>query len=192
MSKLILVTGFFGAGKTTLAEYACRHVKGLHYFTTVTTRPPRLYDTTFPGEYKFVDEAAYNHLRANSKNWDHGEFHGHSYGQDIEAAQKLLTSGNNLLRCVLSDIAVIKRVAGHFPGQTTLVWVDTPLVVANERLSKLNDSLRTERVDMPLQTQSNRDSVKPKADYVFEPVGSIEPDSVRFQQFITGIINEAN
>lgn len=190
MGELILVTGFFGAGKTTLAESACRNIPNLEYFTTVTTRPPRPYDTVFPGEYNFVDEPTYNQLRAKSKNWDHGEFHGHYYGQDIEAAQDKLKEGKSLLRCVLSDTEVIERIAHHFLNQTVLVWVDTPLEVANERLSKLNDKLRTERVDGPLQTDENRSNVKPTADYVFEPASSIEEDATRFEQFMVSIMNK--
>lgn len=156
----------------------------------MTTRPPRPYDTVFPGEYNFVDEPTYKQLRVKSKNWDHGEFHGHFYGQDIEAAQKTLNAGKSLLRCVLSDTAVIERIAKHFPDQTVLVWVDTMLYVANERLAKLNDSLRIERVDGLLQTEENRNSVKPTADYVFKPIGSIKEDCLRFEQFIASIINK--
>jgi guanylate kinase len=39
--ELILVTGFYGAGKSTLARAALDALDSLEYLQTVTTRPPR-------------------------------------------------------------------------------------------------------------------------------------------------------
>ncbi len=39
--ELILVTGFYGAGKSTLARAALDAIDSLEYLQTVTTRPPR-------------------------------------------------------------------------------------------------------------------------------------------------------
>jgi guanylate kinase len=39
--ELILVTGLYGAGKSTLARAALDASESLEYLQTVTTRPPR-------------------------------------------------------------------------------------------------------------------------------------------------------
>jgi guanylate kinase len=176
-SKLILVSGLSGAGKTTLIAGALKAMPDLEYIRTYTTRPMR------PGEensheYIFVSQAEYDNLRAGLENWDHTEYAGFSYGADAAVIKTLLAEGKNVICSVAPDLEVIDDMAKLYGPEPVTIWIRVPKEVAKSRI--YNDDIRDSR---------NEDVViSTNFDYVLEPVGEIDTDVTRFVGLIRDLM----
>jgi guanylate kinase len=187
--KLILIGGFSGAGKTTLARAALEQFPSLRYLTTYTTRPMREHEKAQGSfEYTFVDDAEYSRLRS-ANDWDHGEYAGYSYGANITEAKAYLQQGGSYVCCIVPDIETIKRQHEIFGSETVLIWVDTPLEVANQRLLADPDESRRKRQQNPLQKSAIADEIKQIADYVFVPSEAIEDTIASFTVLLHQVLS---
>lgn len=186
--KLILLTGYSGAGKTTMAKVALKNISNMQYFKMTTNRPPRMEDVAGQSlEYNFVDDALYKKLQANPY-WEDRQLEGYHFGSDVLSAQNLLNQGVNLLRCVFPDKTEVHILSSKFKRRPILIWIDTPLSVANQRLTQSSSKLRRKRLSGKFQNEKNATEIKSKADYVFSPIGSLVEDDEAFVEFLRSVI----
>ena len=191
--ELIFVTGLYGAGKSTLVHAALDATDNLEYLKTTTTRPPRPEELEYGSiEYDFVSQQAYEKRRATSKRWDHTPVHEHSYGADIDSVNQKLAKGIGIICCTAPDTDTIDQMSQLYVAPSTLVWIDTPLEVANSRLRASGDADRIRRIDDSLQTEVNAAQVKQLASVVFEPVQDISLDTANFTQVVQQILQHGD
>jgi guanylate kinase len=182
---LIFVSGLSGAGKTTMVGAALQAVPGLSYLQTVTTRPMRAgEDASF--EYKFVDDAEYETLRAASEKWDHTEYNGFKYGADVEAVNRSLHEKADFICCVAPDLLVIQAMKEIYGVTPLTIWIDTPAGTAKQRTAE--DEIRAARQeDARLKHRFNR---------IFPTTGHLEEDTANFVRLIRHVLgfeaSEAN
>ena len=181
---LIWVTGFFCAGKSTLARAAIMSVPGLIFAEAVTTRPRREKEENILNELRFVGKEEYASLRAGSALWDHSEVAGNYYGADIAVIREQLRRGINLICPVAPDILIVDEMKEAYSIQPILIWIDTPLDTANKRLAEL----RPDRSKHHYQTSKTRDTFLKTADFIFTPSGELETDIRDFIGLIRKII----
>jgi len=186
--KLILVTGYFGAGKSSLVNAAIKNIKNLMYLKTIITRPMRK-EERGSEEYIFATVNKYNSLRKKSKAWDHSEIAGNYYGADIEKWNVILSQGKNLICCIAPDISVINQMSALYKVRPLLVWIETELSIANKRLMRSGLAGRAARSNHHLQTEKNARKIKSKVNYIFTPQGNLKKDSVYFTEFVNGLLN---
>jgi len=171
----ILVTGLYGAGKTSLVSAALLSVEKLEYLKTTTTRLPRPEEIAHGSlEYDFVTRSEYEFRRRASQYWDHSEVGGYEYGADIDRINQKLAHGVSVICCVAPDMAVILEMRTLYATPPVLIWVDTPLAIANARLLASGDDSRAARVEHRLQSES-----------VVEPIGNLEIDQANFIKMLT-------
>lgn len=186
--KLILIAGFSGAGKTTLARAALEAFAHTRYITTYTTRPRRedeAADGSF--EYEFVGREEYERLRGGGE-WGHGEYAGEFYGIDAGQAKRDLAAGTNLVMCMVPNIPTIERLEGLCGLRAIVIWLDTPVAVANARIAAEDDRLRRQRSKNELQNTASAKLIKERADYVFEPSRATEDSVARFVALLKTIL----
>ena len=156
--NLFFVTGYFGSGKSTLVKAVLEEIPSLMYLKTFTTRLPRN-DESESFEYTFVSRDEYEYLRDSNKVQDHTLVGDNYYGTDASLCNNLLAAGENVICCVIPSAEAIEEMASWYDIEPIVIWIDTPLYLANERLLNLEDKSRTARVDNPLQSQENADKV---------------------------------
>lgn len=184
-AKLILLAGYSGAGKTTLEQAALECIDNLQYLKNVTTRPQREKQDDYA--YEFVTKSVYERLRKNTVNWNHIDYAGYSYGIDIDTMRALLQRGVQIIGGVIPDIFLINRLRNSFAETSYLIWLDTPLSVANARISQTGGE-RSIRISEPLQTSVQGENVKRISDYIFKPVGVLDQDKKRFVHLIQSLL----
>jgi len=186
---LIFVTGFYGAGKSTLVHAALAALGGLEYLKTTTTRPPRAEEVEFGStEYDFVNPEEYVAMQVASNNWDHTEVHGYSYGADVAGINHKLKSGVSMICCIAPDPDVIDQMKYMYAAVPILVWIDTTLQVANNRLYASGDEKRIERIGHSLQSEAKAAEVKQLASVMFRPVDDLRVDEASFVRVIKEIM----
>ena len=164
--KLILVTGLFGAGKTTLTAAAVENISNLNYLMTYTTRPQRETEVSGKGEYIFTNVGQYEKYKNKSNKWDEDFMHNHYYGNDVEAINKELESGKNLILCIAPRVAMMNRLFATYSSKPILIWIDTDLKTSNNRLIKDG---RPERISHTTQNSPELPEVKKMANSIFVP-----------------------
>ncbi len=164
--KLIFLTGFFGAGKTTLMNAAVGAIPTLNFLVTYTTRPQRKGEINGEGEYIFTNEDEYFQRKAQSTNWDEAIVYNFYYGNDVESINKDLLEGKSLIVCTVPDKETIEHQSLMYSTKPILIWIDTGLDIANSRA--INEG-RPERTAHPTQTLSRREEILKMADAVFIP-----------------------
>lgn len=186
--NLILIAGFSGSGKTTMARAALSHFPSWLYLTNYTTRPPR--DDEPAGqsfEYVFVTKPDYERLRAKPE-WGHLAYAGHDYGIDVGAAKAQLASGKTIVSCIISDLQAIRLLEKLLGQRGLLIWIDTPLVVANQRLSASTNKARAARQTHALQNTATAELLKQRADYVFTPKSAVAETTADFIELLKPLI----
>ncbi len=176
--KFILVTGYFGAGKSSLVNAAIKKIPNLIYLKTITTRSKRKGEEST--EYDFVTLSKYNFLKNKSTKWDHSEIAGNYYGADVSDYNKLLLEGKNVICCIAPDVKVIEQMSGLYAVKPLLVWIETELSTANKRLTESEVEGRIARKSHNLQTEENAENIKAKIDHLFIPKDIIEEDKANF------------
>lgn len=174
--KLVIISGLSGAGKSTLVGEALHHMPELSYLRTITTRPRR------PGEdnsheYEFVSTVEYEQRSQLSPHWDHTEYHGYSYGADVNESLQLLANGQNIICAVAPDPTIIGQMFRVYGLQPT-VWLDVPAEVARQRV----------QIDSTRAAPQESDELKLTFDHVFRPVGDIATDGRAFANLVKQIL----
>lgn len=189
MGGIIYVCGFYGAGKTTLIRAALKALPQLNYLTTYVTRPPRPGEQTDKqGEYEFVTTEEYEDLRQASLQWDHTEVGGAFYGADAGAINTRLDQGEVFIVAVTSDLTKLKEMQARYLGQRSVLWIDTNLSLANQRVLKRDGETSAERkLQDPTQTSQTADRMREEADEIFVPTGVLVKDEAAFVEKIERI-----
>lgn len=188
--KFILVSGHPGAGKTTMVKALLQAVPSIKYLSNYTTRPPRQGESPEGSfEYQFVSPDQYQQLRSQSSHWDHAEYYGYAYGADIDAQTKLLQDGISLICAIVPDTQTLDRLTQVYPVMPTLIWVDVPLEVANNRILSSGDKGRIDRLNQPIPERINADVVRSHADYIFKPDPDRETANHQFVEFVKNILS---
>ncbi len=184
--KLIWVTGYFGSGKTTLVRTILNNVENLKYMKTYTTREPREGETNSNfGEYYFINTDDYNKRKSTSGRWDHTVIGTDFYGVDTDTINHELSTGINFVCNVVPNLDLLQKMKKFYEISPIIVWIDTPLSVANERLRLT----RKERIKHLLQTPETRKIFCEIANYVFTPENKLEIDILTFKGLISKIID---
>ena len=121
-SRLTVLSGPSGVGKSTVVAELRRICPGIWISVSVTTRPPR------PGEvdgreYHFVDDGEFDRLIASGALLEWARFAGHRYGTPRAPLEEKLEAG---VACLLEiDVAGARQVKRAAPG-ARLVFLAPP------------------------------------------------------------------
>lgn len=186
MGGIIYVSGFYGAGKTTLIRAALDRLVHLNYLVTYTTRAPR------PGElleqsheYQFVSLEKYSTLRQASTAWDHTEVAGYFYGADTEAINKAIQEGQWYIVAVMNDLETLRDMQRWYQGERFVIWIDTPLETCRQRVRMRDGELAAQKkISDPTQTEAYVAKLRAFADTSFQPTGELARDSDTFIELI--------
>lgn len=177
MGRFIFVSGLSGAGKSTLVGAALQAIDNLETVVTYVTRPPRAGEENAP-EYVFVNDTAYEQLKAAAKNWDETIYNGYKYGADGAQYFDDLHAGINIVVAVAPDLAIIRGMASKYGVQPVTIWVDTDATIAQSRIA--SDADRAARQETA--------AIKSEFGHVFTPAGNIQKDSDAFVKLIQTLL----
>lgn len=187
--KVILLAGYSGAGKSTLERAAIENIASLQCLKNTTTRAERA-EGSNGWDYEFVNQNEYSRRRRASPNWNHIEYAGYSYGIDIDAMHRLLAAGTHIIGSVIPDLTLINRLRHSFTTPTYLIWLGTPLEVANVRIAQDGHD-RQKRINEHSQTLKQAEAVKSASDYVFPPRQEINEDTEAFLKLVNKILSQS-
>jgi guanylate kinase len=175
--KLIFISGFSGAGKTTLVRYALETVPNLVYLQTTTTRPLRNGEHA-SHEYIFVTDSEYEQRRSASNSWDHTDYGGYKYGANIDDYTRQLERDINVIVTVPPDKKIMTAMKRLYGSEPITIWIDTPLADAKARVA--DDALRHAR--------KQSDNIKKDFTYVFTPTNNEHADKKTFAAMVAKFI----
>jgi guanylate kinase len=189
MSKLISVCGPYGAGKTTLVRAARRAIPSLEATPTYVTRPPRADELTDNQErLSFVSQKEYDRLRRNSTSWDHTEIIGVSYGTDAALINNRLAEGQDYIICAPADVGQLKAFQSWYRAEHLVVWLNTDLKTANQRLRNRDGMAARTRIEAKTQTEAQMELGRNNANTVFQPSGNLKLDVAAFIELIRRVL----
>jgi guanylate kinase len=143
-------------------------------------------------EYEFVTPEEYTARRASSKPWDHMHLQEHNYGADVDGVNQKLARGIGIICCTAPDEDTISQMSNLYAVSPVVVWVDTPLELANKRLLASGNERRMGRVHHKLQSETNAAKIKQLASVVFEPVNDLRVDEANFVGTIQQIMHRGS
>ncbi len=187
MSKLILLVGLSGSGKSTYAKNCLEHIDNISYLKTVTTRPYRTeQEKDFSFEYDFVSEEEYQSKKNSSKKWDHDEIHGKHYGLDLSSLET--NSERNYLLNVYPDKELVEKIVNSYPIDVKIILIDTTKQIAAERVSMERPAQEYSRPEQ--EKNIELEDIRKIADYIFTPENILEIDLENMNKLIKEIINK--
>lgn len=176
--KLIFVSGFTGAGKTTLIGEALKRIDNIEVLLTHTTRPIRVGEES-SYQYIFVDEEGYELAKNKSNNWDETIYSEFRYGSDAEKFINDLDSGINVIVSVTPTIDDIQLMESIYKVEPISIWINTSAEIAHSRVE--GDIRRSSRVE--------NDAIKNQFNIIYEPSGILDDDVKSFTELIYNIIS---
>ncbi|MBU0646280.1 guanylate kinase [Patescibacteria group bacterium] len=153
MSKLFVITGPSGVGKTSIAYQLLRQMPNLKKVITYTTRAPRPHEENGI-DYHFVDDQTFNQMKARAEFFESAQVYSHQYGSRIQDVEQLLSAGQNVLMVV--DVQGAKTILEKKPDTIQIcLLADSPEILIKRleqrdqgatdnfqtRLAKLKDEL---------------------------------------------------
>ena len=110
-ATLVIVSGPSGVGKDTVIETLRKLPDGAtrHYVVTCTTRPRRPYEVDGV-HYQFLDNEAFQRLRASGGLLEANDVHGHWYGTPRRQVRRALLAGRDaILKIDVQGAAEVKQ-----------------------------------------------------------------------------------
>lgn len=159
---LFVVSGPSGAGKGTLCSNVFKHISGIDYSVSCTTREPREGETDGV-EYHFISEDDFEkHVVAGDfLEWAH--VHKHRYGTLKSEVQKALDSGRDILLEI--DVQGALQVKGKMPEAVTIFITPPSFEVLEKRLrGRHSDS--EEQIKVRLATARKEMEYQGRYDFV--------------------------
>jgi guanylate kinase len=121
-SRLTVLSGPSGVGKSTVIAELRRFCPGLWLSVSVTTRPPRAGEAD-GREYYFVDDKEFDRMVAEGELLEWAEFAGNKYGTPREPLAEKMAAG---IPCLLEiDLEGARQVRQSMPG-ARLVFLAPP------------------------------------------------------------------
>src|SRR5712692_9737812 len=120
---LLVLSSPSGAGKTTITRRLIERDPSLSLSVSVTTRPPR------PGEvdgadYRFIDQARFDHMVAAGELLEHATVFGHCYGTPRQPIEEAIAAGHDIVADI--DWQGTQQLSGGLPGDVVSVFVLPP------------------------------------------------------------------
>lgn len=140
MGCLFIVSGPSGAGKTSICTPALEELEHIHPSISITTRAPRGNEVDGV-EYRFVDDAEFESLRAAGELAEWAEVHGHRYGTPAKPIEEALAAGRDLLLDI--DVQGAAQVKAAYPDAVSVFL----LPPSKERLRERLEGRGTESAD---------------------------------------------
>ena len=153
MSKLFVITGPSGVGKTTVAYELLRQIPNLKKVITYTTRAPRPHEKNGI-DYHFVDNETFNQMKDKGEMFEWAQVYSQQYGSRRQDVDGLLTQGHDVLMVV--DVQGAKTILAKKSDAILIcLLADSPEILINRlkqrdqgatdnfdaRLAKLKDEL---------------------------------------------------
>ena len=126
---LLVLSSPSGAGKTTITHRLIERDPTIALSVSVTTRPPR------PGEvdgadYRFIDQARFDHMVAAGELLEHATVFGHCYGTPRRPIEAAIAAGHDIVTDI--DWQGTQQVAGGLASDVVSVFVLPPDAAALE------------------------------------------------------------
>jgi guanylate kinase len=138
-----------------------------------------------------VTQDEYDRLRLASTAWDHTEVLGISYGTDASLINECLAKGQNYIICAPADVAQLKEFQDQYQADHTVVWIDTELAVANDRLRQRDGAVAKTRIEAPTQTEQQLKIGRRNAGISFQPSGRLRDDEKSFISLISYLLESS-
>ncbi|MHC4818017.1 MAG: guanylate kinase [Planctomycetota bacterium] len=110
MTKLVVVSGPSGVGKTTVCDHLLRRPE-FERVVTATTRPARG-DERNDVDYRFLSEEEFDRWIEQQRFLEWARVHGHRYGSPRAAAEEILAGGRHALLNIDVQGAASIRASG--------------------------------------------------------------------------------
>lgn len=185
---MLLITGYYGGGKTTSAHFVLGDNPKIEYVKIYTTRPRREDDGDI--EYRFVTEAEYKKCKNSSNLWDDmdSKIHSYNYGADVGHVNSRRNKGIHQISCIAPSLEIFNEMKNLYGGRVALIVINTPLKIANQRLVSSRDEARRDRVSSPYQTEESLNKLKTEAQMIFNPIGVIHKDRASFKRLVSNLV----
>jgi hypothetical protein len=113
-------------------------------------------------------------------------------GLDIEKVDQKLARGIGIICCIAPDAAVIGGMQRLYAMPPVLVWINTSLQTANERLLESGDTQRIARIGHRLQSDTNAKTVKSLASLVFDLANDLQLDRENLIYTVSQIMSDGS
>lgn len=166
MTRIYLVVGPSGGGKTTMVTRVKRRVDNLHEPVSYTTREPRRGDKV-ASPYKHITREWFENKVKHGEMAEYLEYAGEWYGLDRRELNDLLAQGDVIVIVAKEGAEQLKEA---YPGRVVTLFVDTPnKSVLRQRLER--------RGDDPLAVEKRLATVEEERRYQFSCDIVIQPDT---------------
>jgi guanylate kinase len=151
--RLFIVSAPSGAGKSTLCTAVRRHLGGLAYSVSYTTRPPRKGERQAV-DYYFVSETEFRQGIDNGRWAEWARVHGNYYGTSARWIEETLNSGRDILLDI--DLQGARQMVRRFPEAVT-IFIMPPSLSELER--RLRQRGADSQQDIDLRLKNARDEI---------------------------------
>ena len=159
MSKLVVITGPSGVGKTTLANFLLEELC-LKRVITCTTREIRKGEIDGI-DYNFFSEDSFKNLIKQQKFAEHASVYGSCYGVLKKDISNSLESSNSL---IILDVQGAKSIKKIFKNSVVVFLLPPSEESIFQRIEKRNQDSK-ESLNKRIQSMKNEISLSSNADY---------------------------
>lgn len=162
--KLVVISGFSGAGKDTIVRRLCNMYSRYTYSVSVTTRKPRLKEKE-GHDYFFRTEEEFKEMLKNGDLLEYSLYCGHYYGTPVQPILDTLEKGKTVFLILETEGAI--NVKTLFPDAVLIFVVPENMEEVEKRLRKRKGITEAEIEERLAHTKEEALFI-PKYDYVVE------------------------
>jgi guanylate kinase len=144
--RLFIVSAPSGAGKSTLCTAVRRHLDGLAYSVSYTTRPPRRGERPAV-DYHFISESEFRQGIDEGRWAEWARVHGNYYGTSARWIEETLNSGRDILLDI--DLQGARQMVRRFPDAVT-IFIMPPSLAELERRLRQRDADSQQDIELRL------------------------------------------